>query len=181
MRFYKVLIISIGVILSFACASQQSLNPLAEPDKVVLEITTNASGMVYPREGDILDMRLYESGRFEYDDYPNQDPPKITSANVIITRKESKLNADSVRELIGLAEQPDFLAADDEYPPIQRGVDSQFRKTILFTHRGRQKKIVVVDYGSDDGISDAKSRYPASLLQLVRKVYALKAEAIKNL
>lgn len=91
--------------------------------------------MVYPKEGDILYFRLYESGRLEYDGYPNQDPPKITSRNVQITRKHAQLSEDDVNELISLASQPDFLNAKDEYlPPVRYAVDAVFTQKIVFKH-----------------------------------------------
>jgi hypothetical protein len=155
MKIYLALI-WIVAMLSFACASPQSSNPFAKPDEVVLEVITNARGMVYPKEGDILDFCLYESGRFEYDDYPDQDPPRIMTSSVVITKKEAKVSPDDVRELITLAEQPDFLAAKENYPRLHPHIDDQWITTIIFTHQDRRKKISAIDFWICDFIQRAE-------------------------
>ncbi len=68
-----------GTMLLSSCANSALPNKDAKPNAVVLEISTYAGGNSYPA-GDILDFRLYESGRVEYDDYPKQDPSRVTSA-----------------------------------------------------------------------------------------------------
>jgi hypothetical protein len=159
-----------------------------KPDKVVLEIITTASGMVYPKEGDLLDMRLYESGRFEYDDYPEQKPPTYFSPP--ITRKESRLNPEDVRNLINLAEQPDFLSAEEKYPGILPHIDDQWVTTIKFTYNGREKIITAVNlwdfrYAEVDSAPAPymeklrkKVKYPPSLLKLFVLANELKAKTI---
>lgn len=139
---------------------------------VVLEISTDCRGMTNPR-GEVLDFRLYESGRVESGNYPPQDSYGF-NLRYWFSRAHSQLSPAEVEELINLAEQPDFLAAQDEYPPLLHGTDSEFRTTIVFNHAGRQKRIVVIDYLGDDGVSGAEARYPQSLLKLLQKVYATK-------
>jgi hypothetical protein len=178
MRIHLILIFIVSVLNS-GCANQQSsVNPFAKSDEVVLEVITNASGMVYPKEGDILNFRLYESGRFEYDDYPNQDPPRVTTRNVVITKKEAKLNTDEVKELINLAEQPDFLAAKENYPRLRPHVDDQWTTIIIFTHQGQRKRISAVDFWDMLHYPEDKAKYPTSMAKLLEKVRELKAKAI---
>ncbi|MER3632498.1 MAG: hypothetical protein C4325_10340 [Blastocatellia bacterium] len=63
----------------------------------------HAWGAVYPKEGvEILHMRLFEDGRFEYDDFPDYDLPR--TRNVVITRKEPHLAKADVEKLVALAE-----------------------------------------------------------------------------
>ena len=184
MKIYFAFLL-IVVSLNINCASQQPVNSsaaqpnkIAKPDEVVLEIITDASGMVYPKEGEILDFRLYKSGRFEYDDYPNQDPPRVTTRNVIITKKDAKLSADDVKELINLAEQPDFLAAKENYPRLRPHVDDQWITKIIFTHQGRTKKISAGDFWDMLYYPEDRAKYPSSMVKLLERVKDLKAQAI---
>jgi hypothetical protein len=144
---------------------------------VVLEISTRGTGMVYP-PGEVLDFRLYENGRLEYDDYPKQDPPRATMANVVIRRKAATLSPSDVKGLIGLAEQPDFLSAKEEYPYMPRVLtDAWWTRTIKFTHQGREKKIVTVNLEEMLFAAERKSDYPASMVKLLEKAGELKRKA----
>ena len=146
----------------------------------MLEIITHASGEVYPKEGDFLAMRLYESGRFEYDSYPPQDPPKVTIDNVTITKKEAKLSPEDVKELISLAEQPDFLSAQDKYPSLHQHIDDTWITTIKFTYQGREKKIVAVNFWDIRDFPKDQSKYPPSMVKLLERAYEFKAKAIQS-
>ncbi|MDQ3753418.1 MAG: hypothetical protein M3371_01635 [Acidobacteriota bacterium] len=177
MRVHLALLLYLVVALTFACASQRSLNPLAKSDEVVLEVVTTASGMVYPKEGDILNFRLYESGRFQYDDYPDQNLSGVITQNVVITNKEAKVSADDVRELISLAEQPDFLAAKESYPGLHPHIDDESIITIIFTHHGRRKKILAVDFWDMLSYPEDRAIYPVSMVRLLERVEELKVKA----
>jgi hypothetical protein len=80
---------------------------------VVLEVTNQGYGMVYPK-AEILELRVYQNGRVEYDVYPLW---KDSSFNIRywFPKQHSKLSSAEVNELIGLAEQPDFLSARENY------------------------------------------------------------------
>jgi hypothetical protein len=79
---------------SLGCSSSEPLNSLVKSDEVVLEVMTTAYEAAYSKEGDILNMRLFENGRFEYDDFPAHNPPYTRNAKVV--RKESKLTLKEV-------------------------------------------------------------------------------------
>ena len=137
---------------------------------VVLEVSTDCRGLTYPR-GPVLDFRLYQNGRLEYDAYPQDERTAQSHFRYWFPRTHSYITPAEVQELMNIAKQPDFLAAEREYPPAIPGLDSEFRTSISFTHAEHQKKVLVVDYLSDDGVS-AKERYPPSLLALLKKVYS---------
>ncbi|MDT5123204.1 MAG: hypothetical protein QOC96_2686 [Acidobacteriota bacterium] len=175
---YFILLLLVVLVLP-ACTSPQSVTP-SKPDPVVLEIITHASGVVYPKQGDLLDMRLYESGRFEYDDYPDQPPPDTLPSQVTVTKKEAKLNPEDVKELIGLAEQPDFLSAKDNYPGLHPHTDDEWITTIKFMYQGREKKIVVVNLWDIRDFPNDRSKYPPSMVKLFERALELKAKAIRK-
>ena len=139
---------------------------------VLLEIYTDCSGMTYP-QGKLLNFRLYQSGRLEFDKYPSQEELRYLHLQYWFPRTHSYMTRTQVNDLMALAEQSDFLGAEPEYPAAQVGTDSEFRTSISFRHEGHEKYIVVVDYYGDDGIG-SMDRYPPSLLALLRKVSAAK-------
>ncbi len=141
---------------------------------VVLEIYTDCRGMTYPR-GKVLQFRLYQSGLLEYDKYPAQDQLSYLHLRYWFPRTHSYVTPTRVNELIALAEQPDFLGAEREYPAAQSGADSEFRTSISYTRASHEKYLVVVDYYGDDGFG-ATRRYPPSLLALLRAVSAIQRE-----
>ena len=135
---------------------------------VLLEIYTDCRGMTYPH-GKVLDIRLYQSGRLEYDRYPPDELSAHWHFRYWFPRTHVYVTPDQVNEFIELAEQPDFRAAKDEYPPKIPGTDSEFRTFITFNHSGWRKNVVLVDYFGDDGMGD-RENYPPSLLALMKKV-----------
>jgi hypothetical protein len=139
---------------------------------VLLDIYTDCRGMTYP-QGRVVEFRLYQDGRLEYEKYPPQGPWVHLRPRYWLPGTHSYLTPSQVSEFIALAEQPDFLGAEPEYPPARRGTDSEFRTSISFRHTGHEKNIVVVDYYGDDGVGSMK-RYPPSLIALLRSVSATK-------
>jgi hypothetical protein len=138
---------------------------------VIMEITTHGYGMVYPR-AEILELRVYQNGRLEYDVYPPQED-EILNIHYWFPRRYSKLNSDDVNELIRLAEQPDFLAAQEQYEGSYPHVDDTWKTTIRFNHRGGTKQIVAINFW--DSPDDA-AKYPPSMITLLKKVSALRVK-----
>src|SRR5436309_362889 len=129
----------VAVALSVACSSRpDSLKQEAESGEVVLRMSTISEGNVYP-EGDILDINLREDGTFEYDDWPEQPPPNYTAGNVVTTRKQARLSPDDVKELLSIAEQPDFQGAAETYPYPGPGVPTDVleRTVVTYIHGGK--------------------------------------------
>jgi hypothetical protein len=145
-----------------------------------LEIVTTASGVVYPREGDILYMRLFESGRFQYDSYPEQHPPDAVMGKVPITTKESAIDPAAVQEIIALAEQPDFQSAKSNYPGFQPHVDDRWVETIRYTYRGHAKSIAAVNFWDMKYHPEERAEYPPSLVRLMERLSELRTAAIND-
>lgn len=176
MKLYLViLLLCVTSALCSACANPRSTRESTKTSNVILDISTEAYGPVYPTEGYILDFRLYDNGVLEYDDYPDQNSPNAKRGNIALTRKETTLSADDVRELVNIAQQPGFLEARPEYPPLRIATDATFTQTIIYRNQGREKRIVVVDYAPGD--ADAKSYYPAALVRLMQRTCQMKAKA----
>jgi hypothetical protein len=144
----------------------------------ILEVVTSASGAAYPKEGDILQMRLFPDGRFEYDDFPDYDPPRFTSRNVVVTRKENILPSFEVDELIALAENVDFLSASERYQSLRRHTDTVWITKVTFKHGNVQKSIALENFWDTQITPELKDRYPNSLVQLLEQIEVLKAKAI---
>jgi hypothetical protein len=155
--------------------SHRSSENFASP---ILEVTTTAYGAAYPKEGDILQMRLFEDGRFEYDDFPDYDPPRFTSGNVTITRKEGRLALPDVQKLVALAESDDFLSAEEEYRSLQSHTDTEWATHVSFRQGGIQKSITVWNFWDTQYTPSLKGNYPNSLVELLEQVEILKAKAI---
>ena len=139
-----ILIALCSVLVSFSCSQQgktlpQNLGSVEKFTSPILEVTTICRGEVYPKKGEILHMRLFDNGRFEYDDFPDYDPPRFSSRNVSITRKEGTLNKEGVEKLVSLAESKDFLLAKDRYEGIQAHTDTEWTTKVEYRHGEIQK------------------------------------------
>lgn len=139
-------------------------------ERVILNICNYGTGMVaLPRAR--LHFRLYQSGLVEYEVRPRYDA-QAGAANQRLLLKKARVSAEDVAEIIRLGEQADFQAAKSEYPVFRIWTDSGLKTTIVFTHKGREKKIVVKNYRADD--SQNSSRYPASLIRMLAKADELR-------
>ena len=139
----------------------------SKADPVLLDISQRSIGMG-ARELP-LRFRLYDSGRLEYEVFSKTDPG---STKYVLMRKELQLSAAIVKELIGLAEQPDFLGAPAQYPLLRRMKDSGIVTTVKYTRQGREKKILIKNY--DPLHPRAKSYYSASLIRLLERTGELR-------
>ena len=152
-------------VLSPQCAGLQE--GASQPDPVLLDISRRGIGMG-PRRRPLY-FRLNEGGRLEYEVFSKTEPG---SPKYVLARKEIQLSEAVVKELIGLAERPDFLDASGEYPRLRIMKDSGIVTTIVYRRQGLEKKVVIVNY--DPQHPRAESYYPASLRRLLARVDELR-------
>ncbi len=155
------------------CLEQQPAADASDP--VVLNICNHTHGMAatpQPR----LYFRLHQSGLVEYEVNPGYREG-AGDANFVLLKKKIKVRAEDVAEVIRLCEQQDFQGARNEYPAFQIWTDSSLQTTIVFTHNGREKKIVVNNYSETDQRNS--SYYPASLIALLKKIEELRKSMLE--
>ena len=140
---------------------------------VVLEITVQGYGMVYP-EAEILELRVYQNGRVEYDSYPDQENA-FFNPRYWFPRQHAKLSRSEAAELIGLAEQNDFLSAKEKYEAGYPHIDDEWKTTIKYSNGGREKQIVAINFWDARRPEDA-AKYPESMVTLLKKVKALRSK-----
>ena len=138
----------------------------------MLEVTTQGYGMVYPR-AEILELRVYKNGRVEYDVYPPQENASF-NLHYWFPRQHSTLTSAEVTELSSLAEQPDFLAAREKYKEGHIHIDDSWKTTIKFAHGGREKQIVAINFWDITDRPEDASKYPTSMVTLLKKIGALR-------
>jgi len=163
-RDIKFLQFSLAVVLLLllfvSTASQDSPSGQAS---VLLE-------MVYTSVGDRIDqttIRVYLDGRYlsegEY-----YEKAKSGRYREVSDKTEKQLEASEIAELINWAEQPDFINAQAEYAvKIVRDWPSYI--TITYRNKGREKKVVVANYGA--GSAEERAKVPSSVLKLARWAY----------
>ena len=165
----KLLLIAVS-ILTFVVG----FGTLYFRNPVVLEVTTHGYGMVYP-SAEVLEMRVYENGRVEYDVYPPQEAAEL-KIRYWFPMQHSKLTSDEVNELMRLAEQPDFLSAQEQYGAGHQHIDDSWKTTIRFSYRGREKRIVAINFWDITDRPEDSSKYPPSMVTLLKKVRALRVK-----
>ena len=94
------------------------------------------------------------------------------NAKQVLVKKEIQLSEPTVKEFIRLAEEPDFLNARESYSSLVRAVDWSVVTTVVYSHRGREKRIVIRNYRPLH--PKAESFYPASLVKLLARVSELR-------
>ncbi len=145
-----------------------------------LEIKQNAIGNV-GEPGEKLMMRLYKSGRFEYDANPKANITTDSHGNVLYERKQGHINSEGANELLDLAERSDFQTAKDFYPTIHLHTDETYTTTVTYTNNALTKKIVISDFWDVASHPEDKARYPNSLVELLYKESSLKAKVVNEL
>ena len=120
--------------------------------------------MVIP-EGELLNFRLYEDGRFEYDKLADLD--KNPWADPQFTRKASKLSAEQLREIDNLIKEPETIAAKSRYETIHKHIDDYWFTTILIKSGASTKTIKIVNFWDIKDHPEDKASYPAALVKLL--------------
>jgi hypothetical protein len=142
----------------FSCIGQEAQEGSANEDRVLLEVTLQGRGMVWPNRMTRVFFRLYNSGKLEYD----------ARTKTKVERRKSRLNRQQVNELIGLAERRDFLEARKKYPALQDLRDATLITRINYTHENISKQILITNYEPDH--LRATDYYPASLRRLLQRI-----------
>ena len=157
-------ILSLLILLVASASGQSVVNSRNRP---ILEIVTRGIGMVYPT-GDCLDLRLYEGGLIEYDLVPGVDIAS-TNSNAALVRKRSVISSSQSSELISLAESKDFLeAATSRYPSIRKHVDDYWITKVIYINNEHTKQITVTNFWDIVQYPEDESKYPPSLVKLIK-------------
>jgi hypothetical protein len=163
-------------IISSACSNPASTNDIPKQDNIILEIIDTARISGNPEHHDLLEVRLYESGRFEFDDYPGEYLPREMPNNIV--RKVEKLNPEELKELVSLAEQPDFLSARFAYPAyhIIPPPLLNWDTTIRFIYVGQEKKFIILNIWDILHSDDRPLYLPQSAVKLLKRIREIKAK-----
>ena len=108
--------------------------------------------------------RVYTDGRYAFES-AFREKGKSGRTRIVSTKTEKRLDRTEMAELIGWAEQPDFLNAQPEYP-VRIVQDGPAYITIVYRHKGREKKVLVANYNA--GSAAEKAKVPLSVLSLMR-------------
>lgn len=158
-----------GFLIAFAIfavpvftAGQRRPNPTEclkdVPAGVVLNICTHERGMA-PIPQPQLYLRIYADGRGEYETNKSWDQ---------LVKKEVRVKAEELQEIMRLGEAYDFQSAADEYPAYNHGIDSSEKITLDFNGAKGAKRIVFHNFYAEDRKN--KEHYPASFISFMEIV-----------
>lgn len=141
---------------------QQPSANVRSTETQILEIRTEGKYVVYPH-GEFLNMRLFDSGRMEYDYFPPQGAEQPFS----LERRETTLPKDEFERIKGYLVDPTLRAAKPEYEPTVPILDAAIETSILFISQGSAKKIVLKENHSNLILEKKGGIYPKALLELL--------------
>jgi hypothetical protein len=147
----------IAILMGHLAAFAQSQSP---PDNILLEMIFEACGSACDR--DVI--RVYTDGRYVQQSV-YREKGKSGRTRIVSTKTEELLDHTEMAELIGWAEQSDFINALSEYP-VKIVRDGPAHITIVYRNKGREKKVLVANYNA--GTADEKAKVPRSVLSLMR-------------
>lgn len=128
------------------------------PAGVVLNICTHERGMA-PIPQPQLYLRIYADGRGEFEMNKSWDQ---------LVKKEVRVKAEELQEIIRLGDTPGFQAAAGEYPEYNHGIDSSKKVTLDFYGTKGNKRIVFHNFYAADRKN--KEHYPASFISFMEVV-----------
>ena len=131
-------------------------------EEVLLEVSTEMKGMVYPN-GKVLNIKLYSSGRAEYDFYP----PRNANSPTKLERKASFLEMKDLEEIKSLITNLSSAPAKSEYLPISPRLDAAITTTVIYRTKNEETKIVLTENDSDLLLEKKENFYPKPLLDLL--------------
>lgn len=159
-----------GLAQSYESQTEQPQSGRADSDQVVLDITRQGSGLIFPASKQVY-FRLYRDGRLEFEVPPKFDP-EAKQPSFELVKRETKIKTREVDELISLAEQSNLFAASSSYPALEKEIDAVMVTTISYVYGDRKKQIVITNYRP--GHPQADTYYPSSLKKLLSRVVELR-------
>lgn len=142
------------------------------PDGVILNICTFETGMA-PRPQPRLRLRLFADGRAEYE----HTPAGSRWEDNLLVKKQVRVTAKQVDEIIGFGLDREFQNASGSYPAFRLGDDSTLTTTVIFRGAGgAEKKIVVTNYAADQW--DNYKYYPAPFNYLMDRAEGIWKQAM---
>lgn len=117
-------------------------------------------------------IRIYQNGRVEYITYEDT----ISKKRNEIVRKQTLHKVTSIKradieKLISLAEQKDFLNANDRYRALVKSDDLPGLLIIKYAGKDKLKRVKVNNYQLSD--KNAIGYYPQSLVMLINEIYKI--------
>jgi hypothetical protein len=141
-------------------------NVYGEKSRVLLEVIQSGKGMVTPRHSPRVFLRLYENGVIEYE--------ARTAVNYV--KRRSHVTKFKVNEIVGLAAEPNLLAADERYSSLEDLGDALLIIKIRIFRENSVKEISIRNYMPDH--PKARGFYPPSLVELLRKVEEVRPQTL---
>ncbi len=169
--------------LSVSCSFLETdtfQNKVLPENTVILEVTTDASATSYP-SGHILDMRLYENMKVEFDFYPPNTPERLGEKLTLETKKD-KLNQHDYHQITSLLDSLDLSSANDYYGPSRTtSVDSFVKRHVLISYNGRKKSIILEERDSHLHLNEKSDLYPPPLIKLLEMIDDLNRDLRKHI
>lgn len=167
MSYFKVCVLT--VMIAFAnhgCKSQNKLRALdtdqTASSEVILEIITESKYMVYP-PGTVTNIKLFSSGRAEYDYYPNQG----SDAQFKLERRAVMLDKSEVSEVASLVNQLGAITVKPEYAPTVPILDASIVTRVMYTKNKEVGVVILKENHSNLILENKKGIYPQPLLDLL--------------
>jgi hypothetical protein len=132
-----------------------------QEDKLMLEMYTESKYSVYP-PGIILNMKVYQTGKAEYDHYPSQQ----TKGKFAVERTRFSLTADEFENIKALTATT-LRTARESYGPTVPILDAAIETTLVLNINGTRKQILLTENHSNLILEKKKGVYPESLLNLL--------------
>jgi hypothetical protein len=161
MKYGFLIAFAIFGVPVFTAAQRKPSNSVCVKDPpagVILSICTNERGMA-PIPQPRLYLRIYTDGRAEYEASKGWDD---------LVKKELRIKAEELEEIVRLGNTGDFQRALGEYPAYNHGIDSSKKITLDFYGKTGAKRIVFHNFYAGDRAN--KKHYPADFIALMEIV-----------
>jgi hypothetical protein len=179
-RFFLLILSSIAFLNTNSCQNIKSPSNnsglVNQSDDIVLEVYTESKYNVYP-PGKVLNLRIYVSGKVEYDYYLSQEARKPFT----LFRKEVQLSVDELAKVKELLNDSTLMKAKEMYSPTVLILDASI--TVFVTCKigsDNEKKIVLNENHSNLILEKKEGVYPKGLLNLLLFVQNTNTRLLKE-
>lgn len=172
--FFTFLLFYCLAISTSGCATASKLAP--NNDDLLLEMITDASDSVYP-PGKSLDLRVYESGKTEFDNYSPDELHKVEPATPQL--KQTTINSEQLSAIRAVLNKLNSGNPKSTYPPTERIFDARIVTTITYKSNEGMKTIILQENDSHLHLEKKKHIYPQPLIELLNLSYKIGASVRK--
>jgi hypothetical protein len=177
MKSLALILLLTNFLFTFSCSKSviptNSVKPISS--KKILEITSDFHGAWW-MNGEVLDIRLYDDGMAEYDEYPTYNSTgTVVKAENVKKLKQINISPNELKEILDLLKNDELLKSKNDLVQQKFCTDAVINTRITFDDTNEINiKNHCATLSSTNSIKNHFKDFPSKIAELFQKIKRIK-------